>query len=91
MFRMKLGLASAFRSFGVILLIAGLGMLFAAPAAADDDPIVGGEGPTPLVPFFCENCTPQYQTDCRSANGCYCFTFPALACTVLTPTTCYCP
>ncbi len=84
MFRMKLGLASAFRSLGAVLLISGLGMIFAPRAVADD------HEPVPItVPFFCENCTPQAYTNCRHANGCYCF--GSYSCTINTPTTCYCP
>lgn len=67
MFRMKLGLASAFRSLGAIMLIGGLGVILTMPATADDHEPVGG-GP---VPTNCHNCKQSY--GCMSALGCFCF------------------
>jgi len=71
MFRMKLGLASAFRNLGAVMLIAGLGMIFAMPAAADDHEPVGGPGG--LVPIACSYCTQQTAPEgCESNQGCLC-------------------
>lgn len=85
MFRVSVGLVSAFRTLGAILMVGGLAMIFAIPAVADDHGDPGGF----TVPFFCENCTPQAYADCRHANGCYCFGL--YTCRVNTPITCYCP
>ena len=71
MFRMKLGLASAFRSFGAVMLIAGLRIMFAQPAVADDN-----AGPVAIfIPINCPDCvqTLRATRDCQHANGCICF------------------
>ena len=69
MFRVTVGLVSAFRSLGAILLIGGLGMMFAQPAVADD----GQGGASNIAPFNCHNCLQWPVTPCFHANGCYCF------------------
>jgi len=60
---------STFRTLGIILLIAGAGMMFPMLATADDHEIGVGEA---FVPARCSNCTQQIYPNCFHANGCLC-------------------
>jgi len=90
MFRVTDGLMSAIRSLGVILLIVGLGMMFAQPAVADDPGDLGNPGGQ-LVPIPCSSCKQNTApSGCDSNGGCYCFWYPQENCLPFGANGCMC-